>query len=359
MSAPKRRLSRRSLFSGLGLSAVGLTVLGSGSAAAAHPHGHSPKPKGKKVKITKLAEGLLFPEGPVALPNGDVLVVEIHRKTLTRIRPDGTTSVVAEVGGGPNGAALGPDGKVFVVNNGGMYRFEVNGYAFAGGTPADYVSGSVQVVDLETGAVETLYTKDDDGRDLRGPNDIVFDAHGGFYFTDYGKTVNEAADKGVLYYAKADGSSCKAVGTGMEGPNGVGLSPDGKRLYVSETYTARVWWWEVTGPGQIVGGRTLAGSGGGNFLYTAADYTNFDSLGVDGHGNVNVASMVKAGISVVSPEGELVDFVHIDVDGDPGITNITWGGKDMRTAYVTASSTGRLLKIEWPRRGLKLNHYED
>jgi gluconolactonase len=307
------------------------------------------------MKITKLTDGLLFPEGPVALPDGDVLVVEIHRGTLTRVKRDGTTSIVAEVGGGPNGAALGPDGRVYIANCGGLRRFEVGGFVFAGGIPDDYITGSIQAVDLLDGSAETLYTEAD-GVGLRGPNDLVFDAHGGIYFTDYGKSDGVTGDKGRVYYARADGSHIAMVAYGMEGPNGIGLSPDGERLYVSETFTARVWWWDVTAPGEIKGGRSLGGSGGGNFLYTAPDYTNFDSLGVDGHGNVCVASMVHAGISVVSPSGELVEFVGIDVDDDPGITNICWGGKDMRTAYVTASSTGHLLRIDWPRPGLRLNY---
>ncbi len=363
---PRPRLSRRWLIRGVGVAAAGAAVLGSAggtAAAAALPGGREDggrqdkgknPGKGKKVKITTLATGLKFPEGPVALPNGDVLVVEIHRKTLTRITPDGTTSVVAELGGGPNGAALGPDGRVYVANNGGMYAFDVGGFVFAGGIPADYTSGSIQAVDLKTGAVETLYTAAD-GHDLRGPNDLVFDSAGGFYFTDHGKSDGATGDKGRLFYATPDGKSIKQIAGGMEGPNGIGLSPDGKRLYVSETYTARVWWWDVTGPGRITGGKSLGGSGGGNFLYTAADYTNFDSLGVEAGGNVCVASMIHAGISVVSPKGDLVDFVEIDTDGDPGITNICWGGPGMRTAYITASSTGKLLKVEWPRPGLALN----
>ncbi|WP_211238476.1 SMP-30/gluconolactonase/LRE family protein [Actinomadura rifamycini] len=344
-------MRRRTLLSGLAGAAAAGAVLGAGGPAAARP-----RRKGRKMKITTLAEGLLFPEGPVALPDGDVLVVEIHRGTLTRVRPDGTTAVAAETGGGPNGAALGPDGRVYIANCGGLRRFEVGGFVFAGGIPDDYETGSVQAVDLATGAVETLYTEAD-GAPLRGPNDLVFDAHGGIYFTDYGKSDGVTGDKGRLFYAKADGSAITMIAAGLEGPNGIGLSPGGDRLYVSETYTARVWWWDVTAPGRIEGGRSLGGSGGGNFLYTAPDYTNFDSLGVDAHGNVCVASMVHAGISVVSPRGRLVDFVDIDVDGDPGITNICWGGDGMRTAYVTASSTGRLLKIEdWPRPGLKLNY---
>ena len=57
-----------------------------------------------------IATGLRFPEGPIWLPNGDVLVVEIERGTLTRVSPDGNKTVVGDCKGGPNGAAMGPDG---------------------------------------------------------------------------------------------------------------------------------------------------------------------------------------------------------------------------------------------------------
>ena len=60
--------------------------------------------------LREIATGLKFPEGPVALPDGDVLLVEIQRGTLSRVRPDGRVTVVAHTGGGPNGAAIGPDG---------------------------------------------------------------------------------------------------------------------------------------------------------------------------------------------------------------------------------------------------------
>ncbi|MGB3302022.1 MAG: SMP-30/gluconolactonase/LRE family protein [Gordonia sp. (in: high G+C Gram-positive bacteria)] len=299
--------------------------------------------------------GLLFPEGPVVLPNGDVLTVEIHRGTLTRVSPDGTRTIVAELGGGPNGAAIGPDGRVYIANSGGQNRIMVGEYAFSGGIPDDYVTGSLQAVDLTTGEVETLYTECD-GRPLRGPNDIVFDAHGGCYITDYGKSDGVTSDRGRVFYCKADGSGITLIASDMNNPNGIGLSPDGSRLYVSETLTATVWWWDVEGPGQIKGGRTLAGSGGANYLWGSPDWRSFDSLGVEANGNICVASLATPGIMVISPEGETVEFVEIDTDGDPGITNICWGGDDMKTAYVTASCTGKLLKFAWPRPGTELNY---
>jgi gluconolactonase len=75
------------------------------------------------MKIRALAEGLGFPEGPVALADGSVLLVEIFAGTLTRVRPDGTKTIVARPGGGPNGAALGPDGKCYICKNGGFRAY--------------------------------------------------------------------------------------------------------------------------------------------------------------------------------------------------------------------------------------------
>ena len=80
---------------------------------------------GTELRI--LAEGLRFPEGPVAMPDGSILLVEIAASTLTRVAPDGTKSTVATPGGGPNGIALGPEGKIFCCNNGGFLWHEEPG----------------------------------------------------------------------------------------------------------------------------------------------------------------------------------------------------------------------------------------
>src|SRR5688572_1176731 len=71
-------------------------------------------------ELREIATDLLFPEGPIAMPDGSVLVVEIARRCLTRVLPDGRKEIVATPGGGPNGAALGPDGKCYICNNGGF-----------------------------------------------------------------------------------------------------------------------------------------------------------------------------------------------------------------------------------------------
>ena len=110
------------------------------------------------------------------MPDGSIVLVEIERQTLSRVRPNGAVSVVATLGGGPNGAAIGPDGRCYVCNNGGFEWHRRGDTVVPGLQGSDYQGGSIQAVDLETGAVETLYTLG--SRPLRGPNDLVFDAHG-------------------------------------------------------------------------------------------------------------------------------------------------------------------------------------
>src|SRR5689334_10049335 len=138
------------------------------------------------MEFRTLAEGLEFPEGPVALGDGAVLLVEIAGGALTRIAADGTKSVAARTGGGPNGAALGPDGKCYVANNGGFEWHREAGRIRPVMQAKDYSGGRIERVDLKTGAVEVLYRACGEVP-LKGPNDLVFDAHGGFYFSDLGK----------------------------------------------------------------------------------------------------------------------------------------------------------------------------
>jgi gluconolactonase len=308
-----------------------------------------------------VAEGLEFPEGPVALADGSVLVSEIRGGTIARVDPDsGSVERLADTGGGPNGAALGPDGRLYVCNNGGFTWSEhadglvVPGRALArgGNQPPDYAGGSIQVVDLGSGEVQALYTECD-GNQLKGPNDIVFDDHRGFYFTDSGKRRDRDSDFGGLYYATADGSKIDEIAYPMVLANGVGLSPLGDRLYVTETITARVWAWQVEAPGRLAQGGG-PGPGGAELVHTLTDYRLIDSLAVEAGGNVCLATLNAGAITVVSPAGEVVEVVPV-ADDDPIVTNVCFGGEGLRTAYVTAAGRGRLYRAEWPRPGLGLH----
>lgn len=303
------------------------------------------------MTLTELADGLRFPEGPVAMADGSVQLVEIERRTLLRVRPGGVKEVGAEFGGGPNGAAMGPDGKCYICNNGGFKWTDDE----TGLRPIlqadDYSGGRIERVDLATGAVETLYTASDKAA-LRGPNDLVFDAHGGFYFTDLGKARHRDIDRGAVCYARADGGLIREVCFPMLTPNGIGLSPDGAMLYVAETEPARLWAFDLAGPGEIRR-QPWPSPHGGRLVTGSANFQRFDSLAVDAAGNICVATVVHGGITVVSPDGASMRHVPMP---ERWVTNICFGGDDMRTAYVTLSSTGRLVSCRWPTPGLRLNY---
>jgi gluconolactonase len=300
-----------------------------------------------------ITDGLRFPEGPVAMPDGSVILTEIAAGRITRVAPDGSKTVIATPGGGPNGLAIGPDGKLYCCNNGGFEYAEANGMLAPHGIAKDYSGGRIERIDIATGEVEVLYRSGDFDCTLRGPNDIVFDAHGGFWFTDHGKVdyVNRCHDIVGIFYAKADGSHLEEVIFPSFNPNGIGLSPDGKTLYAAETYTCRLTAFNVVAPGKV--GPEGSPAGPGIPLYRPAGYKFFDSLGIEEGGNICVATIGECGISVISPGGELVEFVPTD---DVFTTNICWGGPDRQTAYVTLSGSGRLAAIDWPRPGLALQH---
>jgi len=304
------------------------------------------------TEFREVATGLRFPEGPIAMPNGDVVLVEIARGTLSRVKSDGSVKVIAETGGGPNGAAMGPDGACYVCNNGGFRWHIKGGKHFPGYQDENYSGGRIERVDMETGAVEVLYTACN-GHKLRGPNDIVFDKVGGFWFTDHGKIRHRDEDRTGVYYAKADGSFITEAIFPINGPNGIGLSADEKSLYVAETHAGRCWAYEIAEPGKIVRGKGAAPWEPGKLLLGVSDYRFFDSLALDSAGNVCIGTIVRGGITVVSPNGGEVE--HVPTPMDMYATNICFGGEDLRTAYITLSSTGKLVAMEWPRPGLPLN----
>lgn len=306
-------------------------------------------------EVRTIATGLVFPEGPVPMKDGSVVLCEMGAGRITRVAADGSKEPVAEVGHGPNGAALGPDGKLYVCNNGGAYALHPMGDLVIPVQPSTGYAGHgwIERVDLETGEVERLY-EDCDGERLKGTNDIVFDADGGFWFTDHGHRDERRADRGYVYYARADGSEIREAAGPLDFLNGIGLSPARDRLYVAETHNSALWWWDIEGPGEL---KLVEGlfAHGGTFLHRAGGYVGFDSLGIDSAGNVCVAALGRGGISVISPEtGEEIEWVGCD---ELLPTNIAWGGEDLRTAYITASASGRLLATEWPRPALELANY--
>jgi len=287
-----------------------------------------------------VAEGLAFPEGPVAVSDGSVIVVEMLAGRISRVGPDGSVEPVATVGGGPNGAAIGPDGALYVCNNGGT-------------DPATAIGGSIQRVELDSGAFDTVYTACGD-QPLISPNDLVFDHTGRFYFTDLGH--------GAVYYASPDGSSIRALATEVPSPNGIGLSPDGAILYWAETNVRQVQRRHIVSPGEL---KPTPGYNIRSLFYTRQVDPDalliglpggheLDSLALDASGAVCVGTLVDSGISEITPEGAWTLHRLPPSLADGAVTNVCFGGADLRTAFITCSMTGRLVRATWHRRGLAL-----
>ena len=301
------------------------------------------------MAIVELASGLGFPEGPVVMDDGSILVVEIAAGRISRINPSGTKQTIATPGGGPNGLAIGPDAALYVCNNGGSFEFhQRNGLLIPGHAPASHIGGRIERVDLSTGRVEILY-ESCEGERLIAPNDLVFDSTGGFWFTDHGATTATGRSHGALYYARADGSNIARLLRELISPNGVGLSPDGETVYYAETFPGRLWSLPLVAPGKP---GKVEGFTPGKFVGAYPGLAYFDSLGVQSDGGVCVATILAGGISTFWPGTERT-MRHTPLE-DPLVTNICWGGEAMTTAYVTGSGTGKLLAIDWPQAGLRL-----
>lgn len=285
------------------------------------------------MEFTVIAEGLGFPDGPVVMADGSVIVVEIMAGRISRCW-NGKTEVVCEPGGGPNGAAIGPDGALYVCNNGGM------GEQWHG---RDDWAGRVERVDLATGRCEVLYHACE-GRPLSAPNDIMFDSEGNMWFTDLGRLEPELKRFGGLYCARPDGSAIIRVMDKAVAYNGVGISPDMSTVYVSDTVQARLYAFDRRAEAQKP-----------RLVATVPGLVGLDSLAMTAAGNICVATICAfeggaGAISTVTPQGAVCGIAT----PDPVTTNIAFGGADMRDAFITCSMHGTLVKARWGEAGMPL-----
>src|SRR5689334_3139470 len=288
------------------------------------------------LEFGELGSGLGFTEGPVVADDGTVFGVDIDGGRVLRLA-DGRVEVVATPGGGPNGMAPDSPTTALVANNGGFLWTEIDGVRIPihhpthTNEPPDFTGGWIERVDLTSGAVEVLH-RECDGRALRGPNDLVVDEVGGVWFTDHGKGRRASVDRGGLYYIPPEGDRVVEKAFPLLGPNGVGLAPDNRRVYVAETFTGRLWAWDLAAPGEIaLASGSMTVRHGGRCV-VATSYS-FDSLAVEADGRIVIGGIAD-GIVVVTPDGEEVD-VH-PIPGDLA-TNIAFGGPDLRRAVITLS----------------------
>jgi gluconolactonase len=303
-----------------------------------------------ELEIETVADGLGYPEGPVPMRDGSVLVVELTGTALTRVLPGGAAEVIARLDGGPNGVALGPDGAAYVCNNGAALLFPT----FDGGDDTvrpnpDYTGGWIERVDLRTGSVTRLYDSCD-GVPLEAPNDIVFDRTGGFWFTCFGWSDGRTRHTGGVYYARPDGSHLSAQRIDQITPNGIALSADERTLYWSDSMLQKLWAAEIVRPGELA--PAPAGPAPGQAVATLPGMQWPDSMAMEADGRVCIATIFSGVVAIVDARTGSFEEVAFP---DPITTNVALGGADRRDGWATGSARGELYRCRWPRPGLPLN----
>jgi len=289
-----------------------------------------------------LATGLRFPEGPSVGRDGRLYFVEMGNARVPRIAEDGRVETFSETGGGPNGSAFGPDGALYVCDNGARWPAAPSTDGLAS-PPAQHVPG--RIVRVTPDGVAATFLAEVDGAELAQPNDLCFDDHGGFYFTnpvwpDDPDAFLEEFVPGDICYAVPDsnGDCARALRchTGIAYPNGIGVSPDGATLLVACSFTGRLIAFPILAPGELREPRDYAHLGND----TVPDGFCFDVTG-----RVICAGAMTQAFHVFPPGGGDKE-AEIPVEGQTP-TNVCFGGPDFRTLFMTESGSGRIVATQW------------
>ena len=280
---------------------------------------------GQRIGKPKLlATGFTFPEGPALDKDGNLYLVNFRATMIHKVSPDGMVSVVVDVGAFNNGAIFDKKGNLFIAS-----------------------SGLKAILKLDRAGKLSVATAISEGDSLLGPNDFAWDEEGRLYFTDPRSSGKNNLIGGIHYIdVERDGKTRKFAG-GLSYPNGIAFDLDKTHLYVSETGSDRLLRFEVNPDGS---------AGTKEVFFELPEGSVPDGMKLDVEGNLWVAVNSLGEIWCFSPEGKKIDSIALP---SKLVTNLTFGGKDMRTLYVTApedwvSNTGKVFTIRMPVAGVQV-----
>lgn len=275
-------------------------------------------PEGARV----IAEGLKFPEGPAIGPDGDLYFSDVWGHTIYRWDGE-TVAPFATETTGANGLAFGADGTLYACAGDGAALLKVS------------AEGEI-----------TPWIPEVDGQPLNSPNDITIHPGGLIYFTNPAgfAGAKEGHTPVSVVLVRPDGSASIVSSGVVSYPNGIALSPDAKTLYVNDFLGgSRIVKFPVNEDGTLGEASDLVNFGGGGP----------DGMAVAASGNLYVALNLGAKIVKLSPEGEQLD--EIAFPKASGVTNLCFGGPEMKTLYVTlAGGQRKVIAIELDEPGLPL-----
>jgi len=254
-------------------------------------------------------------EGPAVDKDGNLYAVNYAKEgTVGKITPSGDSSIFVELLNGSVGNGI---------------RFNSRGEMMI----ADYTNHNILKVDMTSKQI-SIYAHDST---MNQPNDIAIDSKDRLYASD----PNWKAGTGRIWRIGTDGKMY-LLEDNMGTTNGIEVSPDEKTLYVNESVQRKVWAYDLSGSGAITKKRLLI------------EFPDFgmDGMRCDVDGNLYIARHGKGTIAKVSPAGKLL--LEIKLNGTKP-SNIAFGGKDGRTAYVTLQDRGNIesFQVEAPGREWK------
>jgi gluconolactonase len=263
---------------------------------------------GPASKVIKSQSGFTFTEGPAVDGDGNVYFADIPANKIHKVDTDGKLTTFLERSQGSNGLMFDQKGRLIACQ----------GHA-----------RRVVAIDVKTKELSVIADKYN-GKPFNGPNDLVIDKVGGVYFTDPSFSHTRNQDKEGVYYVAADGTVTRVVDDQPQ-PNGVRLSPDEKTLYVLLSGRAALMAYPVERAGVLGKGKQLG------TLSVAGD-----GMTVDTKGNLYLTQPRSRSIIVMSPEGRRLGEIKFP----EAPASVCFGGKDMRTLYVTARTSLYTVNME-------------
>ena len=277
------------------------------------------------TRVFARVPGARLLEGPSFDRGGNLWVTDIPNGRIARIAPDGAVTIVAEYDGEPNGLKIHRDGRIFI---------------------ADHKHGLMRL-DPASGKVEPFFDRPYRER-FKGLNDLIFAKNGDLYFTDQGES-DLRDPTGRLYRLGADGR-LECLLDCVPSPNGLVLTPDGALVYLAVTRMNAIWRVPVAPVGVHGVGRLGLGRVG-VWVYLSGGLGP-DGLAMDVEGRVAAAHPGSGNVWVFSRRGEPVWRIRL-AEG-AFATNVAYGGRDMRTLYITEVDTGTVQVADLYVPGLPL-----
>lgn len=257
------------------------------------------------AEVKKVVGDCKFTEGPAYSPQGFLVFSDIPNNRIVRVAADGAASDFLKPSGQANGLMFDAAGNLYACQGGARRVVKINA-----------VDGKIEPL------AETY-----DGKPFNAPNDLAIDSTGGLYFTDpqYGKAPEDAQPVMGVYYVNPLGQVTRAIDT-LQRPNGILVSPDGRKLYVAEPNKRETWQFDITAPGKVANGKVIFTGdekldGGGP-----------DGMALDREGRIYAT---YGSVVVLSPDGQLIG--RIPVPERPA--NCAFGGADGKTLYITARTS--------------------